>query len=119
VPGGDDIDTIVFCFVDIYQTTTNTDTYLNTSVYEMVGVVVPEPGSVWLLGLGGIALALYRWRLARAAGAARPRATDKTYSIERFTFASPICNAQPRIHELQILGVFPSRRAAKVHSLEA
>jgi len=32
----------------------------------MIGVV-PEPGTGWLLGLGGIALALYRWRLARAA----------------------------------------------------
>jgi len=39
------------------QTTTNTDTYLTTTVYDMIGVV-PEPGTGWLLGLGGIALAL-------------------------------------------------------------
>jgi len=63
------------------QTTTITDTYLTTTVYEMVGSVVPvpEPSSAWVLGLGGISLALYRWRLARAAGAARPKSTEKTY----------------------------------------
>ena len=59
---------MVFSLVDIYQTTTNTDTYLTTTVYDMVGSVVsvPEPSSL-VLGLGGIAFALYRWRLARAA----------------------------------------------------
>jgi hypothetical protein len=31
---------------------------------------------------------------------------------DRFTFASPTCNPQPRIHGLQIIGVFPSRAAA-------
>jgi hypothetical protein len=67
---------MVFFLVDIYQTTTNTDTYLTTTVYDMIGVVpVPEPSSAWVLGLGGIALALYPWRLARAAGAARPKST--------------------------------------------
>ena len=39
--------------------------------------------------------------------------------IERFTFASPTCNPQPQIYGLQIIGVFPSRAAATVHSLEA
>src|SRR5271157_5831579 len=40
-------------------------------------------------------------------------------SLERLTFASPTCNPQPRIHGLQIIGVFPSRVAATVHSLRA
>jgi uncharacterized repeat protein (TIGR01451 family) len=55
--GGVDFDTFVFSLVDIYQTTTNTDTYLNKSVYEMMGTVgqadlslsasaVPEPVTV-------------------------------------------------------------------------
>jgi hypothetical protein len=33
-------------------------------------------------------------------------------NLERFTFASATCNPQPRIHGLQIIGVFPSRGAA-------
>ncbi len=37
--------------------------------------------------------------------------------LERFTFASPTCNPQPRIHALLIIGVFPSRAAAEVPSL--
>src|SRR5208337_1389777 len=40
-------------------------------------------------------------------------------NLEQFTFASATCNPQPRIHGLQFIGVFPSRVAAKVHSLEA
>jgi hypothetical protein len=78
--GQTDINTLEFSFVDIDQTTTNTDTYLTTTVYDMVGSVVsvPEPSSL-VLGLGGIAFALYRWRLAPAAGAARPKSTEKTY----------------------------------------
>jgi hypothetical protein len=39
--------------------------------------------------------------------------------LERFPFASPTCSPQPRIHGLQIIGVFPSRGAPSVHSLEA
>ena len=39
--------------------------------------------------------------------------------LERFTFASPTCNSQPRIYGSQIIGVFPRRVAATVHSLEA
>ncbi len=39
--------------------------------------------------------------------------------LERFTFASPTCSPQLRIHGLQTIGVFPSRVAASVHSLEA
>src|SRR5208337_5099454 len=39
--------------------------------------------------------------------------------LERFTFASPTCSPQPRIHGLQMIGVFSSRVAATVHSLEA
>jgi hypothetical protein len=77
--GQEDINILAFSFVDIDQTTTNTDTYLTTTVYDMVGSVVPEPSSALLLGLGGIAFALYRWRLAPAAGAARPKSTEKTY----------------------------------------
>ncbi len=38
-------------------------------------------------------------------------------ALERFTFASPTCSPQPRIHGLQIIGVFSSRVAATVHSL--
>src|SRR5271157_36043 len=33
-------------------------------------------------------------------------------SLERLTFASATCNPQPRIHGLQIIGLFPSRGAA-------
>ena len=79
--GQTDINILTFSFVDIDQTTTNTDTYLTTTVYDMVGSVVsvPEPSSALVLGLGGIAFALYRWRLAPAAGAARPKSTEKTY----------------------------------------
>src|SRR5271157_6130050 len=33
-------------------------------------------------------------------------------SLERFTFASATCNPQPRIHGLQIIGLFPSSGAA-------
>ena len=55
---------MVFSLVDIDQTTTITDTYLTTTVYAMVGV--PEPSSVWLLGLGGIARAV-----SLASGASR------------------------------------------------
>jgi len=44
---------------------------------------------------------------------------DQKIELERFTFASPTCSPQPRIHGLQIIGVFPSRVAASVHSLEA
>src|SRR5208337_25483 len=40
-------------------------------------------------------------------------------TLERFTFASPTCSPQPRIHGLQMIGVFSSRVAATVHSLEA
>jgi hypothetical protein len=32
VPGVENIETMVFSLVDIYQTTTNTDTYLTTTV---------------------------------------------------------------------------------------
>ena len=76
--GQQDVNILVFSFVDIDQTTTNTDTYLTTTVYDMVGSVVsvPEPSSALVLGLGGIAFALYRWRPARAAGAARPKSTE-------------------------------------------
>ncbi len=41
------------------------------------------------------------------------------WELERFTFASPTCNPQPRIYGLQMIGVFPSRVAATVHSLRA
>jgi uncharacterized repeat protein (TIGR01451 family) len=55
--GGVDYNTFVLSLVDIYQTTTNTDTYLLSSVYEMMGTVgradlslsagaVPEPVTV-------------------------------------------------------------------------
>ena len=37
---------------------------------------------------------------------------DQKIELERFTFASPTCSPQPRIHGLQIIGVFPSRVAA-------
>ena|GEM_PF-7098160 len=40
-------------------------------------------------------------------------------NLERFAFASPTGSRQPRVHGLQIIGVFPNRVAAKVHSLEA
>src|SRR5208337_4616571 len=53
---------------------------------------------------------------AEASG--RPYASARVPS-EWFTFASRTCNAQPRIHGLHIVGVFPSRVAATVHSLEA
>jgi hypothetical protein len=64
VAGGEDIDTLVTGYYTIYQTTTNTDTYLTTTVYEMTGVVVPEPDTGWLLGLGGLAAA---WIVRRKA----------------------------------------------------
>ena len=66
--GWTDIDTLTTTTVDIDQTVTNTDTYLTTTVYDMVGSVVPvpEPSSALVLGLGGIAFALNRWRQARA-----------------------------------------------------
>jgi uncharacterized repeat protein (TIGR01451 family) len=52
-----DVNTMVLALADIYQTTTNTDTYLTKSVYEMIGTVgqadlslsasaVPEPVTV-------------------------------------------------------------------------
>ena len=41
------------------------------------------------------------------------------FDLERFTFASPTCSSQLRIHMLQIIGVFPSRVAATVPSLGA
>jgi len=64
LPGQEDVDTLTTFNVGIDQTVTNTDTYLTTTVYDMVGSVVPvpEPSSAWVLGLGGIALGLYRWR---------------------------------------------------------
>jgi len=45
--------------------------------------------------------------------------TPAGFQLERFTFASPTCSPQPRIHGLQMIGVFSSRVAATVHSLEA
>jgi len=65
--GDFDFNTLAFTFKDIYQTTTNTDTYLTTTVYDLVGTTtaVPEPSSFLLLGSGIVAFALYRWAVVR------------------------------------------------------
>ena len=61
VAGGIDYDTLLT--TDVYQdvTTTTTDTYLTTAIYEWVGVAdpvasVPEPGTLGLVTLGFLAL---------------------------------------------------------------
>jgi len=59
--GQEDFDTLVTTDVTNLLTTTVTDTYLDSSVYNLLGEV-PEPNAGWLLGVGAVALALSRWR---------------------------------------------------------
>lgn len=68
--GDSDANILTLDFKDIYQTTTNTDTYLTTTVYDLVGTTsvtaVPEPSGALILGSGIAAFALYRWATRRS-----------------------------------------------------
>ena len=62
VPGGEDIDTLIFAIETNNITTTITSTYLTTQTYLITGLPVPEPATASLLGLGGLAVVWRAWR---------------------------------------------------------
>jgi len=64
--GSQDYDTLVTSLIHQLITTTTTDTYLTTDVYQLVGVPaqstapVPEPGTILLLVMGAPAMLFFR-----------------------------------------------------------
>jgi hypothetical protein len=63
--GSEDIDTLAVELNSVYETTTTTNTYLSTLVYDIVGLAaseVPEPATCALIGVGLLAMDGMRYR---------------------------------------------------------